>query len=90
MYPVTFHWLSRELISWYKSKYILRIKIIIFKNYLLFGYKISDNNYYGVNYFITILRFSIYKSYYLSEQKTTNVNVYNFFIYELNKRTDDI
>jgi hypothetical protein len=34
--------------------------------YLIFGYKISDKNYYGVNYFITILGFSIYKSYYLS------------------------
>jgi hypothetical protein len=29
-----------------------------------------NENYYGVNYFITILSFSIYKSYYLSEQKT--------------------
>ena len=38
--------------------------------HLIFGYTISDNNYYGVNYFITILGFSIYKSYYLSEQKT--------------------
>jgi len=43
--------------------------------HLIFGYKISDNNYYGVNYFIPILGFSIYKSYYLSEQKTKNVNV---------------
>jgi hypothetical protein len=34
------------------------------------------NLYNGVNYFITILGFSIYKSYYLSEQKTKNVNVY--------------
>jgi hypothetical protein len=58
--------------------------------HLVFGYKISDNNYYGVNYFITILGFSIYKSYYLSEQKTKNVNVYTNFIYELNKRIDDI
>ena len=58
--------------------------------HLIFGYKISDNNYYGVNYFITILGFSIYKSYYLSEQKTKNVNVNKCFIYELNKRIDDI
>jgi hypothetical protein len=50
--------------------------------HLIFGYKISDNNYYGVNYFITILGFSMYKSYYLSEQKTKNVNVYKIFIYE--------
>ena len=58
--------------------------------HLIFDYKISDNNYYGANYFITILGFSIYKSYYLSEQKTTNINVYTIFIYELNKRIDDI
>ena len=49
--------------------------------HLIFDYKISDNNYYGVNYFITILGFLIYKSCYLSEQKTKNVNVYkNFYI----------
>ena len=58
--------------------------------HLIFGYKISDNNYYGVNYFITILGFSMYKSYYLYEQKTTNVNVYKICIYELNKRIDEI
>ena len=34
--------------------------------------------------------FSIYKSYYLSEQKTTNVNIYKILICELNKRIDDI
>ena len=58
--------------------------------HLIFGYRISDNNYYSVNYFITILGFSIYKSYYLSEQKIKNVNVYNFFIYELNIRIYEI
>jgi hypothetical protein len=58
--------------------------------HLIFGYKISDKNYYDVNYFITILGFSIYKSYYLSEQKTKNVNVYKNFIFEFNKRIDDI
>ena len=39
---------------------------------------------------VLILGFSIYKSYYLSEQKTKNVNVYKMFIYELNKRIDEI
>jgi hypothetical protein len=52
-----------------KTVFTLKLK------HLIFGYKISDNNYYGVNYFITILSFSIYKSYYLSEQKTKNVNI---------------
>ena len=66
------------------------LEITLKLTHLIFGYKISDKNYYGVNYFITILSFSIYKSYYLSEQKTKNVNFYNFFIYELNKRIDEI
>ena len=35
-------------------------------------------------------RLTIYKSYYLSEQKTKNVNVYKNFIYEFNKRIDEI
>jgi hypothetical protein len=66
------------------------LEISLKLKHLIFGYKISDKNYYDVNYFITILGFSIYKSYYLSEQKTQNVNVYTNFIYEFNKRIHDI
>jgi hypothetical protein len=58
--------------------------------YCIIFHKISDKNYYSVNYFITILGFSIYKSYHLSEQKTKNVNVYTNCIYEFNKRIDEI
>ena len=79
---------GKKYINFFQSnnlEFTLKLK------HLIFGNKISDNNYYGVNYFITILGFSIYKSYYLSsEQKTKNVNVYTNFIYELNKRIDDI
>ena len=78
---------GKKYIIFFKSnnlEFTLKLK------HLIFGYKISDNNFYGVNYFITILGFSIYKSYYLSEQKTKNVNVYKFFIYEFNKRIDEI
>jgi hypothetical protein len=46
--------------------------------HLIFGYKISDNNYYGVNYFITILGFSIYKSYKTEDKKCKCL--YNFYI----------
>ena len=46
------------------------LEITLKLKHLIFGYKISDKNYYDVNYFITILGFLIYKSYYLSEQKT--------------------
>jgi hypothetical protein len=51
--------INLKYIIFFKSNYLeftLKLK------YLIFGYKISDNNYYGVNYFITIhyyLQFSI-------------------------------
>ena len=50
---------GKKYIIFFKSnnlEFTLKLK------HLIFGYKISDNNYYGVNYFITILGFSIYKS----------------------------
>jgi hypothetical protein len=74
---------------WGKIYYVFKsnnLDITIKLKHLIFGYKISDNNYYGVNYFITILGFSIHKSYYLSEQKTKNT----IFIYEFNKRINEI
>jgi hypothetical protein len=55
------------------------LEITLKLTHLIFGYKISDKNYYGVNYFITILSFSIYKSYYLSEQKTKKCKCLEFF-----------
>jgi hypothetical protein len=55
------------------------LEITLKLKHLIFGYKISHKK-YGVNYFITILGFSIYKSYYLSEQTTKNVDVYKSFI----------
>lgn len=55
---------------------------------LIFGYKITDNKYYSINYLITIISFSIYKSYYVSEQKTKNIDVYRIFVNEYTKRVD--
>lgn len=56
---------------------------------LVFGYKIFDKNYFGLNYFLTILGFSIYKSYYVSNQKLTKVNVYQIFVREYIKRYNE-
>ena len=44
--------------------------------HLVFGYKIFDKEYFHLNYFLTILGFTIYKSYYVSEQKTKTIDVY--------------
>ena len=47
--------------------------------HLVFGYKILDKEYFHLNYFLTILAFTIWKSYYVSEQKTKETDVYLLF-----------
>jgi hypothetical protein len=46
------------------------------------GYKIFDKSYYDFNYFLTIIGFSIYKAYYISEQKNKRLDVYSLFVRE--------
>jgi hypothetical protein len=43
--------------------------------HIVFGYKIFDKDYFDFNYLLAILGFSIYKAYYVSEQKTKQVNI---------------
>jgi hypothetical protein len=50
--------------------------------HLVFGYKIFDKSYYDFNYFLTIIGFSIYKAYYISEQKTKRLDAYSLFVRE--------
>lgn len=52
--------------------------ILTLKN-LVFGYKINDEQYYEINYLITLMMFCIYKANYMSEQKTESINVYAVF-----------
>jgi hypothetical protein len=40
---------------------------------LVFGYKIEDKYYNSINYFLTILLFTIYKSHYVSKQKENHI-----------------
>ena len=47
--------------------------------HLVFGYKILDKEYVHLNYFLAILAFTIWKSYYVSEQKTKKTDVYLLF-----------
>ena len=59
-------------IFWNKIKEML--KKVQFENnirlqHLVFGYKIFDKEYFHLNYLLTILTFTIYKSYYVSEQR---------------------
>ena len=56
---------------------------------IVFGYKIFDEEYFYFNYFLTILSFSVYKAYYVSEQKTKEIDVYKLFTKEFQKRMFD-
>jgi hypothetical protein len=44
--------------------------------HLVFGYKIFDKEYVHLNFFLSLLEFTIYESYYVSEQKTKTIDVY--------------
>jgi hypothetical protein len=42
--------------------------------HIVLGYKIDEKNYLALNLLITVVGFSIYKSYYVSEQKTKYID----------------
>jgi uncharacterized membrane-anchored protein len=51
-------------------------------NHIVLGYKIDDKNYLPLNFWITVVGLSIYKSYYISEQKTKYILIpFEKFIY---------
>ena len=45
---------------------------------LVFGYKIYDQAYFDINLLITVIFFSIYKAYYISNQKQKKVDIFKF------------
>ena len=49
----------------------------------------STQNYLALNFLITVVGFSIYKSYYISEQKTKYIDVYKIFANEYLKRINE-
>jgi hypothetical protein len=58
------------------------IENVVTLKHIVFGYKIFDKDYFDFNYLLAILGFSIYKAYYVSEQKTKQVNIYSLFVRE--------
>ena len=48
-----------------------KVLLLLLKRIVLgHGYKINDKNYLALHFLITVVVFSIYESYYISEQKT--------------------
>jgi hypothetical protein len=64
----------------------LGIETKITLKHIVLGYKIDDKNYLALNFLIAVVGFSIYKSYYISEQKKKYINVYRIFVNEHIKR----
>ena len=74
---------------WSKIEQLLKkvnINNKITLKHFVFGYKIFDKDYNYFNYFLTILAYTIYKSYYVSEQKMKNLDVYCLFVKEFRNR----
>jgi len=66
------------------------IEIVVTFSHIVFGYKIFDKKYFDFDYFLTILRFSICKAYYVSEQKTKQVSIYSLFVREYITRISQV
>jgi len=58
----------------------LGIETKITLKHIVLGYMIDDKNYLTLNFLLTVVGFSIYKSYYIPEQKTKYINVYRIFV----------
>jgi hypothetical protein len=69
---------------------MINIDRLITLKHIVLGYKLFDKDCFDFNYFLTVIGISIYKSYYVSEQKTKNINVYNLFKHKYNTRIKDI
>ena len=55
---------------------------------LVFGYKIYDQAYFDFDLLITLIFFSIYKAYYISNQKQKKVDIFKIFKDEVNNVFD--
>jgi hypothetical protein len=66
------------------------IENVVTLKHIVFGYKIFDKDYFDFNYFSTILGFSIYKVYYVSEQKTKQASIYSLFVREYITRISQV
>jgi hypothetical protein len=57
--------------------------------HIILGYKIDDQNYVALNVLIAVVGFSIFKSYYISKQKTKYIDVHRIFANEYIKRINE-
>ena len=64
----------------------LDIETKITSKHVVLGCKIDGKNYLALHILITVVGFSIYKSYYISEQKTKYINVYRISVNEYIKK----
>ena len=68
---------------WHKVDQLLTLlkvdKHIFSLESLVTGYKIEDEDYFDMNYLLTIIYFSIYKAYYMSDKKDKVIDIFKIF-----------
>ena len=67
----------------------IKIDRLITLKHIVLGYKPFDKDCFYFNYLLIIIGISIYKPYYVSEQKTKHINAYNLFKHKCNIRIQD-
>jgi hypothetical protein len=72
----------------YLKEFWVKIQQIL--KHIAFGNTIFDTDYFDCNNFLTILGFSIYKAYYVSEKKPKQVNIYSLFVREYITRMNQV
>jgi hypothetical protein len=73
--------------EFWTKKFCIEDKITL--KHIVLGYKIDDKNYLALNFLITVVGFSIYKPYYISEQKTKYIDVHRIFANEYIERINE-
>ena len=72
---------------WHKVEQLLALlkveKHIFSLESLVTGYKIEDEDYFDMNYLLTIIYFSIYKAYYMSDKKDKVIDIFKIFQNEI-------
>ena len=56
------------------GKHLINLKTLIF------GYKISDNSYYSINYILTLILFTIHKAKCISDHYSNYINIYIVYL----------
>ena len=83
---MSYKYLSHFWKKRYRTIKKVNFEINVSLKHLVLGYTIFDKEYFDFNYILTILGYSTYKSYYVSEKTPKAIDLYSLFVRELESR----